>query len=483
MTDYQIRNLLICEIGADAARVEEVVKSADLVVARGEQALRWLDLIDINIDHVIKVQTQFDRGEDAQGLRFGETEFQLFQNAKSLCYVTQITPPCADLVAAEFIRHAEMVRILGGQDPVTVLFQEHQVPVNGRLQIVDGLTIVEDQYPQFSSAAPALVHLDGSGVDMAKFKHCLLQVYPGDHLLYGLDPAYPERGGWVKMQVKELSGELSFETLYLPALPADSTLENFMHVIAKLRAPDGCPWDRKQTHASLRRYLLEETYEAIERLDENDLAGLQEELGDILLQIALHAEIAWESGTFDMTGVLQGINRKIVSRHPHVFSTAEARDETAVIQNWEKIKESERAENEDESQKGLLDGIPAILPALSQAQSLQERAARVGFDWPEIKPVINKVFEEFEEIKHAPDAPSRAEELGDLLFAVVNLVRWYGVDSENALRATNTKFRKRFAYIEKEARAAGRELRDMTLEEMDVLWEAAKKLAGGEPAR
>jgi tetrapyrrole methylase family protein/MazG family protein len=342
------------------------------------------------------------------------------------------------------------------------------------LQIVDGLSIVNDRYPQFSSTAPVLLHLDGSDVDMISFKESLLQAYPASHTLYSLSLAYPERGLWSELQITNLSSEREYETLHIPPLAADSTLENFMHVIAKLRAPDGCPWDRKQTHESLRRYLLEETYEAIERLDNNDLPGLQEELGDLLLQIALHAEIAWESGSFDMTSVLQGINRKIVSRHPHVFSSVVVKDEGDVLRNWDKIKELERSEKGDETQSGLLDGVPAILPALSQAQSLQERAARVGFDWPDIKPVIDKVFEEFEEIKQAPDAPSRAGELGDLLFAVVNLVRWYGVDAENALRQTNTKFRRRFAYIEKEATTAGRNLRDMTLEEMDLLWEAAK---------
>jgi tetrapyrrole methylase family protein/MazG family protein len=203
------------------------------------------------------------------------------------------------------------------------------------------------------------------------------------------------------------------------------------------------------------------------------MSGLREELGDILLQIALHTQIAVENGEFTIADVLQGINRKIVSRHPHVFADVSVRDDRDVVQNWEKLKEIERAENGNAHQKGLLDGIPAILPALSQAQSIQERAARVGFDWPEIQPVIEKVMEELQEVSQAQNALEREHELGDLLFAVVNLVRWHKVDAESALRYTNTKFRKRFAYLESRAKQAGRELQKMTLEEMDAFWVGA----------
>lgn len=249
-----------------------------------------------------------------------------------------------------------------------------------------------------------------------------------------------------------------------------------MEIIARLRAPDGCPWDRKQTHASLRPYLLEETYEALDALDRGDLLDLKEELGDILLQIALHAQIASENGVFSITEVLSGISNKIVSRHPHVFGDVSVRDDRDVVKNWEKLKEIERAENGRDLSKGLLDGIPAILPALSQAQVIQDRAARVGFDWPEIAPVIDKVMEELQEVKEAATEKERAGELGDLLFAVVNLVRWYRVDAESALRQTNQKFRRRFAYLEEHSKSAGKELPKMTLEEMDALWEEAKGL-------
>jgi tetrapyrrole methylase family protein/MazG family protein len=253
-------------------------------------------------------------------------------------------------------------------------------------------------------------------------------------------------------------------------------LESFQEVVARLRAPDGCPWDREQTHLSLRKYLLEETYEALQALDAQDPEALREELGDLMLQIVLHAQIAAEDGEFTLADILRGINQKIVRRHPHVFGEVKVTGVEGVLVNWQKLKDQERVENGVNAAKGMLDGVPAILPALSQAQELQDRAARVGFDWSDIDPVIAKVFEELEEVRVAATAEDRWAELGDLLFAVVNLVRWHKVDAESALRGTNSKFRRRFAYIEEQARAAGRSLSDMTLAEMDVWWEEAKKL-------
>ena len=247
-------------------------------------------------------------------------------------------------------------------------------------------------------------------------------------------------------------------------------------MVARLRAPDGCPWDMEQTHTSLRKYLLEETYEALEALDAEDPDALREELGDLMLQIVLHAQIGVEEGEFSMADVLQGINQKIVRRHPHVFGEVKISGVDGVLQNWQKLKEQERFENGVGETKGMLDGVPKILPALSQSQEIQDRAARVGFDWSEIEPVYAKLFEEIEEVRQADSDESRTGELGDLLFAVVNLVRWYKVDAESALRAANAKFRRRFGYIEKRAREAGRELTGMTLAEMDKWWDEAKRL-------
>jgi tetrapyrrole methylase family protein / MazG family protein len=205
---------------------------------------------------------------------------------------------------------------------------------------------------------------------------------------------------------------------------------------------------------------------------------LCEELGDLVLQICLHAQIAVEDGEFSMVDVMQGINRKIVFRHPHVFGDVQVDGVGGVLTNWDRLKVEERKANGEE-EKGRLDGVALALPALSQAQEIQERAARVGFDWPEIAPVLDKVMEELQEVHEAQDDAHRAEELGDLLFAVVNLVRWYKVDSESALRMTNLKFRRRFGHIEKKVREAGKDLKDMTLAEMDVWWDEAKGMEPG----
>jgi tetrapyrrole methylase family protein/MazG family protein len=265
-------------------------------------------------------------------------------------------------------------------------------------------------------------------------------------------------------------------SLYVPPIGPSASFEAFHEIIAQLRAPDGCPWDREQTHLSLRKHLLEETYEALDALDQEDMPGLAEELGDILLQIGLHAQIAFEAGDFNLYDVVTGINSKLIRRHPHVFGDWKVDGVTKVLQNWEKLKEAEREANGNAGEKGLLDGLPKALPALSQAQEIQDRAARVGFDWDSIDPVWGKVMEELDEVRQASTPAERSAELGDLLFAVVNLARWYKADSETLLRATSQRFRTRFSYIEKRAREQGTAVSEMNLAEMDRLWEEAKNL-------
>lgn len=356
----------------------------------------------------------------------------------------------------------------------------NQLPgmLDGDIQFIDGKKLIKAHFLSFTPGLPALISFSDENPGLEHLQKSLRINYPSELELYILPVPLPERlQTWTVCKVAELHlFNETIEAVFLPACARGGSLEEFMEVIAHLRAPDGCPWDRKQTHDSLRPYLLEETYEALEALDRKDLTELKEELGDILLQIALHSQIGEENQTFTISDVIAGITNKIISRHPHVFGEVKVKDERDVVQNWEKLKEIERAENGREEIKGLLDGIPSTLPALSQAQVIQERAARVGFDWPEIAPVIGKVLEEWQEVKDAPTEAERALELGDLLFAVVNLVRWYKVDAESALRQTNQKFRRRFNYLEEQSRASGRELQKMTLEEMDALWDEAKGL-------
>ena len=260
-----------------------------------------------------------------------------------------------------------------------------------------------------------------------------------------------------------------------------STFNDLVNLMERLRSPNGCPWDREQTHESLRKHLLEESYEAISAIDSGDFADMREEFGDLLLQVVLQSQIANEEGQFNVHQVIQGIHSKIVRRHPHVFGDLKLEGVQGVLANWEKLKEQERRElalSEGEGKrekKGLLDGVPATLPALSQAQEYQDRAARVGFDWPEIEGVLEKIAEEVEEVKRATDEKELAAEIGDLLFALVNLARWKKLDAESALRETNMKFKQRFGYIEQGAKKQGRDLSTLTLNEMEALWQEAKK--------
>lgn len=469
MSGKKIKQLVYCGVMADPESVKQAAVAAGRVIARGKLAADWLR--EIGVEGAITwehAEWEYDRQLDS--LRDKVTSLVLNESDVTVVYVTPLQPFVIDQVGRQLAEQAEYVVEIPGVDSLTTLSTLDASAASGAVQSLDGLKVIDHVFPVFSTGMA--VHLNLAGINLGKTSivASLRQVYPENHVTYIF-----KNHKWQPIELRDLekfSDEV--EGIFIPALAEDSTLESFMRVIARLRAPDGCPWDRKQTHTSLRPYLLEEAYEALEALDNDNLDGLREELGDILLQIALHTQIAVENGEFTIADVLQGINRKIVSRHPHVFAEVSVKDDRDVVQNWEKLKAIERAENGDAHHKGLLDGIPAILPALSQAQSIQERAARVGFDWPEIQPVIEKVHEELQEVSQAQSALEREHELGDLLFAVVNLVRWHKVDAESALRYTNTKFRKRFAYLETQAKKARRDLQNMTLKEMDKLWEDAK---------
>lgn len=277
----------------------------------------------------------------------------------------------------------------------------------------------------------------------------------------------------------------------------------FVATIARLRAPDGCPWDREQTHQSIAHNMIEEAYEAVDAIETGDARHLREELGDVLLQVVLQAQIAADAGEFTIDDVCRDINEKMVRRHPHVFgdATAETAKDTSEI--WARVKMEERkaaqeaaaAQNAAEvsgdavgvaaipvgdasvlagKPEGLLDGVPTSFPALMQAQKISRKAVAAGFEWPDEEGVWEKVAEEVEEFKNA--APEDAElEFGDVLFSLVNVARWRGIDAENALRATCVKFRRRWAFIEGAAWAQGKDAADLTVEEQEALWQEAKR--------
>lgn len=250
----------------------------------------------------------------------------------------------------------------------------------------------------------------------------------------------------------------------------ESAITELLGIMARLRSPDGCPWDREQTFASLRPYLIEEAYETLEAIDSGDPNAHRDELGDVLLQIVFQCQIASEQQTFDFADVAHAIARKLVRRHPHVFGDGSARTPAEVSAHWHKLKQAERTGS-------ALDGVPAALPALLTAHRLGERAARVGFDWPDLRGVLAKVREELAELEQALGGPEQAirSELGDLLFAVSQVARHLGFDAEDALREANHRFRDRFQWMEREATRRGQALTDLSADELEALWDQAKR--------
>jgi tetrapyrrole methylase family protein/MazG family protein len=244
-------------------------------------------------------------------------------------------------------------------------------------------------------------------------------------------------------------------------------------IIARLRGPGGCPWDKKQTHASLKPFLVEESYEVLQALDEGVPEKLRDELGDLLLQIMLHAQIAAESGQFDIDDVIRSISDKLIHRHPHVFGSQKVKDVVEVEQSWEALKQEERVEGES-----ILAGMPEQMPALAYSQSMQRRVAGVGFDWEKVEEIIDKLAEEVAEIKQATNQQEKASEFGDLLFTLANIARRLDIDLEMALLSANQRFQRRFTYMEELCRERGINLASLSLDEQNSLWEEAKQKIG-----
>jgi tetrapyrrole methylase family protein/MazG family protein len=251
------------------------------------------------------------------------------------------------------------------------------------------------------------------------------------------------------------------------------SFETMVEIIALLRSPQGCPWDRKQTHQSLRKNLLEETYEVLEAMDEANAQQLSEELGDLLLQIVLHSRIAADSGEFTISDVIRKINEKLIYRHPHVFGETKVANAEEVTVNWEQLKKNKR-----QKEASMLDGVPADMPALAYSQAIQGRVARVGFDWNEDSGVLEKMAEEIGEFKAADSPQQKEQEFGDILFTLANFARRQGIDLESALRNTNRRFYKRFSAMEQFCRERGLDFSKLSFDEQNELWEEAKMKLG-----
>lgn len=252
------------------------------------------------------------------------------------------------------------------------------------------------------------------------------------------------------------------------------TIDDLRQIMQILRAPGGCPWDAEQTHESIRKNMIEEAYEAVDAIDSGDKAALQEELGDVLMQVVFHAQMETEAGGFTLDDVADGVCKKLVYRHPHVFGNVQADTSAQVLKNWEALKLVEKSQK---SETESMQSIPRVLPALMRAEKVQKKAARVGFDWNDAAGTFEKIAEETEELRQAADADSQEraeEELGDLLFSVVNTARFLQIDPEQALTAATDKFVRRFSFMEQTAKAENRKLSDATPEQLDALWNKAK---------
>jgi tetrapyrrole methylase family protein/MazG family protein len=345
-------------------------------------------------------------------------------------------------------------------------------------QVADGAAL---EVVWWDPTRPTLVFQVDDGPTASRVKLALLEEYPEEWVVYVVRRAGDPTGETVTRTPlyaldRPAAGAYDHLTsLYLPPLePAQRRpdFRTFEEVIARLRSPEGCPWDREQTYVSLKRFVLEEAYEVLEAVDADDPDQLCDELGDLLLQVLLYSQIAREMGDFEIRDVIGGITEKMIRRHPHVFGDVEVADSAEVLRNWEAIKREEKSER-----RSVLDGVPKELPALLKALEVSKRVVKVGFEWPALPDVLAKLDEEVGELKAELDArnPERlSAELGDLLFTVVNVARWLKVDPEEALRQMVARFERRFREVERLAEAAGTPVSELGIETLERLWQQAK---------
>jgi len=367
----------------------------------------------------------------------------------------------------------------GGQSFLDPLFASLKIdPVEG-FQLLDGtaLSASKLQVDQHIIISQVYDQFVASNVKLT-----LMEKLPDDYQVYIVTAAGSKQEHIEKLPLYELDRNVSINNLtsvYVPPVTEEQILlKNFSKlraIIAELRGPNGCPWDKEQTHESLKRYLIEETYEVIDAIDNEDIDHLIEELGDVLLQVMLHAQIGEDEGYFSIDDVIEGLSAKMIRRHPHVFGNAHAANSEEVLINWQEIKKQEKTE----ASSSLLEGVSKSLPNLLRAYELQKKAAMVGFDWQEITPAVEKVKEELDEFVDELDGTTEGfirakKEFGDLLFAFVNVARFLKINPEEALNETNQKFTRRFQYIEDKVKASGRPFEDYTLEELDKYWDEAK---------
>ncbi|MED1471886.1 nucleoside triphosphate pyrophosphohydrolase [Bacillus salipaludis] len=367
----------------------------------------------------------------------------------------------------------------GGQSFIDALFQSLKIdPIDG-FQLLDGTALSSGQLQMGQHMIISQVY---DQFVASNVKLSLMECLPDEYEVYLVTAAGSSQEKIEKLPLYELDRNVGINNLtsvYVPPVQDEKilfkTFSKLRDIIAELRGPNGCPWDKEQTHESLKKYLIEESYEVIEAIDEGDFDHLIEELGDVLLQVLLHAQIGEDEGYFSIDDVIEGISAKMVRRHPHVFGNVKAENSKEVLQNWQEIKKQEKGEQPD----SILSGVSKSIPNLIRAYELQKKAAKVGFDWQEIAPAFEKVKEELQEFEDELNGKDKElklakQEFGDLLFAFVNVARFLDIHPEEALFETNEKFIRRFRFIEEKVKESGRSFEEFTLEELDLFWDEAK---------
>ncbi|MBN6205607.1 nucleoside triphosphate pyrophosphohydrolase [Ralstonia pickettii] len=400
---------------------------------------------------------------------------------EEIIYTVPGHPMLAEKTVQLLLEHNEVrIEILGGQSYLDALFASLKIdPIDG-FQFVDGTSFERHQlnYEQHLVFCQVYDRFIASEVKLE-----LLEDLPHDYEVTLVEAAGTENEKLIRLPLEELdhSVEVSnLTSLYVPPLQHNQLNHKFSRIVdvmRTLRSPDGCPWDQAQTHESLREHTIEEVYELIAAIDNEDDDNIIEELGDLLMHVILHSQIGEDAGYFTIDDVIRSITDKMIYRHPHVFGNADVDSVEEVVTNWEKLKREEKGNERD----SILDGIPKYLPALAKAYKLQKKAAKVGFNWTEAAGVWLKLEEEIAEVKEAIASENKAEielEFGDVLFVIANLIRFYKINPEVALNRANNKFITRFTFIEEALKKMGKSFEESTLEEMDYYWDQAKEREG-----
>lgn len=425
------------------------------------------------------IYEKYDRFADVYD-EIVESLIELASQYQHIRYAVPGHPMMAEKTVQLLLEAEEIeTEIIGGQSFLDDLFTAVQLdPIDG-FQLIDATSF--DRYAlQYSQ--PIIFCQVYDQMIASEVKLALLEDLPADYRISIIQAAGSRDENILEVSLEELDRQTSLSNLtsvYIPKVPSELLNHQFYQlkeIIATLRGPNGCPWDRKQTHASLKKYLIEETYEVLEAIDREDDDAIAEELGDVLLQVMLHSQIGEDNGYFSIDDVIRHLSEKMIRRHPHVFGDAVVRDEEELSKTWEQIK---RQENAEEKATSILDSLTEGLPATLLADEVQKKAAKVGFDWKEIEPMMEKVAEELQEFKEAVNQENHEEkekEFGDILFAMMNVARYYKINPETALVRTIHKFKNRFRYVEKCVQQSKQPWESFTLSELDQFWEEAKRL-------